>query len=166
MVEAEAIVNSRPLSTDDLTCKETPYPLIPIHLLTQKSQVVLPPPGVFQRADIYSRKRWRRVQHLGNEFWQRWRKSYLCSHQSRQKWFRPHKNLQVNDVVILKDENLPRNCWKLARVEEIYPDDDGLVRKVKIAVSSDSLDSSGRPTKSVVYLERPVHKLIFPISQD
>ena len=85
MVEAEAIVNSRPLSMDDLTGKGTPDPLTPNHLLTQKSQVVLPPPGVFQQADIYSRKQWCRVQHLANEFWQRWRKSYLCSLQSRQK---------------------------------------------------------------------------------
>ena len=72
MVEAESIVNSRPLTTYETTCKETPDLLTPNHLLTQKSQVVLPPPGVFQRADLYSRKRWRWVQHLANEFWQRW----------------------------------------------------------------------------------------------
>lgn len=35
MVEAEAIVNSCPLSTDHLTCKETPDRLTPNHLLTQ-----------------------------------------------------------------------------------------------------------------------------------
>ena len=53
MVETEAIVNSRPLTTDDFTCKETPTPLTPNHLLTQKSQVVLSPPGIFQQADLY-----------------------------------------------------------------------------------------------------------------
>ena len=54
MIEAESIVNSQPLTTDETTCKETPDVLTPSHLLTQKSQVVLPPPGVFQRADLYS----------------------------------------------------------------------------------------------------------------
>ena len=68
MVEAEAIVNSRPLTTDSPGSLE---PLTPNHLLTSKSHVVLPPPGVFQRTDIYSRKRWRHVQHLANEFWDR-----------------------------------------------------------------------------------------------
>ena len=97
MVEAESIVNSRPLTTDETTCKETPDPLTPNHLLTQKSHVVLPPPGVFQWADLYSRKRWRRVQHLADEFWQRWPKSYLQSLQSRQKWTTCHRNLQVDD---------------------------------------------------------------------
>ena len=65
MVEAEAIVNSRPLATQSSDHLE---PLTPNHLLTMKSKVILPPPGIFQRADIYSRKRWRRVQYLIDEF--------------------------------------------------------------------------------------------------
>ena len=69
MVEAEAIVNCRPLTTDDDASHEIPHALTPNQLLTQKSQVVLPPPGIFQRADMYLKRRWRRVQHLANEFW-------------------------------------------------------------------------------------------------
>ena len=166
MIEAESIVNSRPLTTDETTCKETPDVLTPNHLLTQKSQVVLPPPGVFQRADLYSRKRWRRVQHLANEFWQRWRKSFLQSLQSRQKWTTRHRNLQVDEVVILKDDSSPRNLWKLARVDQTYPDDDGLVRKVRIAVADDSLDKEGRRTRAVTFLERPIQKLILLLPAD
>lgn len=166
MIEAESIVNSRPLTTDETTCKETPDVLTPNHLLTQKSQVLLPPPGVFQRADLYLRKRWRRVQHLANEFWQRWRNSFLQSLQSRQKWTARHRNLQVDDVVILKDDNSPRNLWKLARVDQTYPDDDGLVRKVRIAVADDSLDNKGRRTRAVAFLERPIQKLILLLPAD
>ena len=110
MVEAEAIVSSRPLMSDDYSSIENSDVLTHNHLLTQKSQVVLPPPGIFQRADLYSKKRWWRVQHLANEFWQRWQKGYLQSLQSHQKWIKPHRNLQVNDVVILKNDNPPRNC--------------------------------------------------------
>ena len=58
MVEAEAIINSRPLS---LSYAGQLEPLTPNHLPTMKSYVVLPPPGEFQRADVYSRKRCRRV---------------------------------------------------------------------------------------------------------
>ena len=50
--EVEAIVNSRPLAVDNLN-DETADPLTPNHLLTMKSKVVLPPPGVFERADVY-----------------------------------------------------------------------------------------------------------------
>ena len=45
MVEAEAIINSRPLS---LSFSSHPEPLTPNHLLTMKCNVVLPPPGEFQ----------------------------------------------------------------------------------------------------------------------
>jgi len=66
MCEAEAIVNSRPLTTDGLATPFSPEPLIPSHLLTMKSNVLLPPSGDFKLADLYCRKRWRRVQHLTN----------------------------------------------------------------------------------------------------
>ena len=86
---------------------------------------------------MYSKKRWRRVQQLTNEFWQRWRKSYLQSLQTRQKWTTPQKNLE-GDIVILKDEGVPRNLWKLAHVEATYPNGDGYVRKVKVPVADQS----------------------------
>ena len=161
MVEAEAIVNSRPLTTDDLTDPDSLDVLTPNHLLTMKSSVILAPPGNFQGADVYSKKRWRRVQQLADEFWQRWRKSYLQSLQTRQKWTTPTKNVEVGDIVILKDDSVPRNCWKLARVETTYPDADGYVRKVKVAVADQSRDVKGKkPGANVSYLERPIHGLI------
>ena len=163
MVEAEAIVNSRPLTTDGACTLE---PLTPNHLLTSKSNVVLPPPGVFQRADIYSRKRWRRVQHLANEFWDRWRKEFLQTLQTRQKWLRPKRNLKVGDVVILKNDELPRNRWQLARVQETFPDSDGLVRKVKIEVGDRARDNSGKRIHPVSYLERPIHKLVLLLAEE
>ena len=54
MTEAEAIVNSRPLTTISSPFLE---PLTPNHLLTLKSRVILPLPGVFEEADMYSLRR-------------------------------------------------------------------------------------------------------------
>ena len=68
MTEAEVVVNSRSLTVESLSSPDGVEPLTPNHLLTGKSNVVLPPPGVFQRADVYLRKRWRRVQYLANKF--------------------------------------------------------------------------------------------------
>ncbi|XP_078371870.1 uncharacterized protein LOC144655503 [Oculina patagonica] len=163
MTEAEAIVNSRPLAIDDLTASDAVDVLTPNRLLTMKSAVVLAPPGNFQNADVYSRKRWRRVQYLADAFWQQWKTSYLQSLQSRQKWTAPHRNLKEGDVVILKDEDAPRNCWRLARVVETYPDRDGYVRKVKVAVGDRSLQSDGKRKGSVSYLSRPIHKLVLMV---
>ena len=113
MCETAAIVNSRPLSVQDLNDPMSLEPLSPNHLLTMKSKVILPPPGQFQRPDLYCRKRWRRVQYLANEFWSRWRKEYLQNLQVRSKWQGLKRNARVGDIVLIRDENLPRNQWHL-----------------------------------------------------
>ena len=100
------------------------------------------------------------MQYLANEFWNKWKADYLQSMQTRQKWVKARRNMAVDDVVIVKDNSLPRNCWPLARVVQTYPSDDGLVRKVKVLVADSSLDKDGRRSKASVLLERPVHKLV------
>ena len=57
MTEVESIVNSEPLSIDNLCSADAPEPLTSNHLLTMKPKVLLPPPGNFQRADVYCHKR-------------------------------------------------------------------------------------------------------------
>ena len=146
MCKAEAVINSRPLTTDNTTSPVSLEALTPNHLLTTKTKIILPPPGAFQDADQYSRKQWRRVQHLTNEFWTRWRKEFLHALQERQKWARPRRNLQIGDVVIIKDDNAPRNQWQLARVTNARKGNDGLVRTVDLAVGDRHLSSSGKRT--------------------
>lgn len=141
--ETENIVNSRPL-TAELSNPDSPEPITPMQLLTLKSKVVLPPPGEFSRPDMYGHRRWKRVQFLANQFWQRWRREYLQTLQTRKKWQSPRRNLQVGDIVVDKDDNLPRNQWPLARVTQTFPSDDGLTRKVQIQKATRELDKTGR----------------------
>ena len=155
LAEAECIVNSRPLTVDNLNDPMS-LPLSPMNILTGKTKIVLPPPGVFQKADVYCRRRWRQVQHLANEFWSRWRKEFINSLQPRQKWNHRRRNFQINDVVMIKDENLPRNQWPLARITKVYEDPkDSLVRKVDLYA----------PTSKSVLL-RPIQKLILLVEGD
>ena len=53
LIELEATVNSRPLTTNLLSDANSIIPLSPKNLLTLKSRVVMPPPGVFTAPDIY-----------------------------------------------------------------------------------------------------------------
>lgn len=160
LCECEAIINSRPLTVTNLNDPSSLEPLTPSHLLTLKSKVVLPPPGMFQTPDLYSRKRWRRVQHLANEFWCRWRKEFLLSLQQRTKWNHPRRNLSVGDIVIVKDDTLPRNCWRLARVSRTYPSEDGYIRSVQVDLGDADLPADGKRKEPVRRLDRPVNKLI------
>ena len=125
-----------------------------------KSKVVLPPPGSFDESDIYSRKRWRVVQGLANQFWSRWRKFYLNELQVRQKWVKKFDNICVNDIVLLAQENSDRSEWPLARVSETFKGKDDMVRKVKLCViKAKDINAKGK-RMSETYLERPIHKLV------
>ncbi len=159
LYETMAIINSRPLSVEHLHDPTGPEPLTPNHILTMKSSVILPPPGKFSNEDLYLRKRWRRVQFLANEFWQRWKREYLLNLQQRKKWQRTSRNSQVNDIVILHNDGAQRNEWKLARVVETYPSADGIVRKLKLLLSDTTFVKEKPHTRSV-YLERPIHKVV------
>ncbi|KAL0153126.1 hypothetical protein M9458_051582, partial [Cirrhinus mrigala] len=130
--EAMSIVNNRPLTVDGLSDLIGLEPLTPNHLLAMKSSVPLPPPGTFVREDLYAKKRWRRVQYLCEQFWGRWRIEYLGNISLRQRWHTPRRNVQVGDVVIVKEGEALRNEWRMARVLKVCKDDDGLVRKATI----------------------------------
>ncbi|KAK6181755.1 hypothetical protein SNE40_009544 [Patella caerulea] len=166
MTEVECIINSRSLSVVNLSDPEGPEPLTPNHLLTMKPKIVLPPPGQFQREDIYSQKWWRRVQFLANEFWLRWRKEYLQNLQHRNKWSSFRRNLQVGDIVISKEEDDQRNKWPLARVTEVYKSHDGEIRKVKILIADRELTTEGKRRSQPTYLDRPIHKLVLLLAAD
>jgi hypothetical protein len=157
LCEVECIVNSRPIAGTNTVDEE---PLTPNHLLTMKTRVLLPPPGEFQKNDMYLVKRWRRVQYLSNCFWERWRKSYLMTLQERQKWNKPRRNIEAGDIVLLKDDTTARNHWRTARVEEARQDEDGLVRNVKVVVGDAHIDKRGQRVRNQSVLERPIQKII------
>ena len=133
LVETEAIVNSRPLRVDTLGNVQSKQPICPSNILTINSKVFLPPLGHFVKADEYSRKRWRRMQHIANEFWVRWRKKFLLSLQPRHKWNEKHRNFQNGDIVLLKtDAN--RNQRPVAKVVDVNSDAEGFVRSVTLLI--------------------------------
>ena len=147
MCLVEAIINGRPLTitSDDARDAE---PLTPNHLLLLRSKNALPP-DVFQKHDLYGRRRWRQIQYLADLFWRRWVKEYLPSLQQRQKWLKETRNLEEGDIVLIID-NLPRNKWLTGRVIETYPGKDKLVRSVKLKHSTGILV---RPVQKLCLLE-------------
>ena len=78
-VETKAILNSWPLTFETVGDVKNEHPLSLTNILTMKTKVVIPPPGGLVRDDVFSRKLWRRIQHITNEFWKRWRKEFQPS---------------------------------------------------------------------------------------
>ena len=65
----------------------------------------------------------------------------------------------------MRDESVPRNLWKLACVAAAHADEEGYVRKVKLAVADQSLDSNGTSKKPFIsYFDRPIHGLVLLMS--
>ena len=103
---SRGIINGRPLTklsdgSNDLS------PLTPNHLLLLRGENNVPP-GVFSQSDTLG-KRWRHVQHLADQLWCKWRRTYLPELQRCVKWTRASQNLRVGDVVIILDEMTLRN---------------------------------------------------------
>ncbi|XP_059837241.1 uncharacterized protein LOC132400293 [Hypanus sabinus] len=154
MAEVTAIMNSRPLlpvSSDP----ENPFILSPSMLLTQKAGAP-PPPGDFSDKDLYT-KQWRQVQALANPFWSRWRQKYLPSLQQRRKWTEPRRNLQVGDLVLLRDKQITRNSWPMARITATFPSEDGHVRKIELKTTDQG---------DVKIYQRPVTEVILLLPND
>ena len=150
MCEVENILNGRPITpvSDDPKDLEA---LTPNHLLIYRSAQPLAP-GIFSEADTYSRKRWKLVQHLATQFWYRWKKEYIRTLQSRQKWNQPERNLRENDLVLLVDSDSPRNVWKIGRIANVYPDTKGYVRVAEVKTSAG-------------ILKRPISKLVLMLPE-
>mgnify|MGYP001792639325 CR=1 FL=1 len=149
--EVMAVINSRPLGN----VSEVDLPLTPNMLLTMKSQITLPPPADFCDSDLYSRKRWRVVQELANQFWRKWRSEYLQTLQVRQKWTSKSPEVAVGDIVHVKEESSFRNDWAMARIIETHRSHDGIVRSVTLQIGSRNY-----PNVKARQLVRPLSKIV------
>ena len=133
-------------------------PLSPSNLLTMKIHVFMPPPGVFTKPDLYSRRRCRCVQYIPEEFWHRWRKEFLQSLQTRQKWNDKRRNFEVGDIVILKEQDCQCNQWPLARIIGVDADRNGDVRSVTLRVAD---SNNGNQT-----LRRSITKIVLLVENE
>ena len=132
LAEVCAIMNARPLvpvSSDP----EFPLVLTPAMVLTQKMGAVPPPPCEFGKAELL-KQQWKQVQSLADTFWQRWRREYLSTLQTRRRWPDRKPNFKEGDVVLMKDLQVERNAWPMAVVTKTLPSTDGLIRKVEVRV--------------------------------
>ena len=109
--------------------------LTPGHFLVSEPLTSIPEPNC-ANVSVHGLTRWKLISNLRDHFWLRWTKEYLHQLQQLPKWRRRRLNWTVGDLVLVKDELLPPTKWPLARILEIHPGKDGLVRVVKIRTST------------------------------
>ncbi|XP_067040969.1 uncharacterized protein [Acropora muricata] len=138
---AEALINSRPLTYQSANPSDD-VPLTPNHFLHGQIGGQFAPESVDDNKNLNIKKRWRRIQELVKHFWRRWMREWLPNLNSRKKWLKTQRNLQVGDIVLLISPDAPRGQWPLARVIEVYPGEDGRVRVAKVQVGRNTLTRS------------------------
>lgn len=132
--QIEANLNSRPL------CPLTNDPhdiiaLTPGHFLIG-STLTAPPEANLITEKTGRLSRWQTLQKMQQQFWKIWSTEYLSRLQQRPKWNRVHNNFLINDMVLIKDEQLPPGKWPLGRITETHPGKDELTRVVTIRTST------------------------------
>ncbi len=149
LTEIEDIINSRPLTPNPDSPLDLP-PLTPNDLIKLGGSSLKHPAGVFKPSDVY-KSRWRHILHVADQWYRRWEHEYLPLLYRQSKWKDVTTNIKVNDIVLLMGEPTTyRHNYPLARVVEVYPGDDALVRSVKVLCRGKELK---RPINKLCKLE-------------
>ncbi|XP_059081963.1 uncharacterized protein LOC131879620 [Tigriopus californicus] len=139
LFECEAIVNNRPLAS--VTEGDLLLPVTPAQLCVGRDLLHLPDPGRIKgQEEPQFVAKWRQRMMLVNSFWRRWRNDYLMCLAPTKKWTKKDESpLSIGDVVLLRDDHLGRNEWKMARVENLHRGRDNLIRSADLRLPSRSI---------------------------
>lgn len=134
LLDAEAMINSRPLTYMPLETADEES-LTPNHFLLGNSSGVKQPPSEINERRMNLRSSWTLVQHLTDVIWQRWIKEYLPVITRRCGWFEEVREIQEGDLVLVIG-NTVRNQYVRGRVEKVFPGRDGRVRQALVRTAS------------------------------
>ncbi|XP_055585069.1 uncharacterized protein LOC129737925 [Uranotaenia lowii] len=147
LVQVEACLNSRPITSQSEDPNDL-EPLTPGHFIIGKPIQQLPDPD-FSKIPMNRLHYWQAVQKQLREFWKRWRTEYLTQLQGRAKRWQPPIKIAEGQLVVMREEGLPPARWKLARILQLHPGDDGVVRVVTLKTAK---GSTTRPVEKICIL--------------
>ena len=152
MAEAEACINSRPLTylSSDLDSEL----ICPAHFLTGTRLTSPPqhtsPKELMTLSDVKQRLRYCEV--LKTHYWRRFKREYLVSLRENYKSFNKNnssESVKIGDVCLVEDQG-PRLKWKFGLVEDTIVGRDNVIRAAVVKV---------RGNNGFVTLRRPLQQL-------
>ncbi|XP_065075911.1 uncharacterized protein LOC135699568 [Ochlerotatus camptorhynchus] len=130
LTKIEGCMNSRPL----LPLSSDPNDfaaLTPAHFLVKN--MIRPIPEADVRDVPFNRlNQYQKLQKYAQTFWHRWRNEYLKELNLQYNANPKRYQINVGDIVIVKDESLPPARWPLARITELHTGLDGVTRVVTV----------------------------------
>ena len=140
--EVEGILNSRPLTY----LENFGEPLTPSHLFLGK-RLLREPEYVETKEEITVTtenlsRRAKYLQTLLSQFWSRWRREYLSelreahSHVARSYKSTGGRFIKQDEIVLISEDRVPRNTWRVGKVESLIESKDGCVRGANAKIFS------------------------------
>ncbi|XP_055603757.1 uncharacterized protein LOC129751989 [Uranotaenia lowii] len=135
--QISAILNSRPLTP--LSNDPDDYQaLTPGHFLVGRPMTAFPEPDL-QDLPLNRLSLWQEKEMFVQRIWQRWSTEYLSNLHNRTKWTKKRNNIHVGTMVLIMEENMPKQSWCLGRVINCIPGPDGHVRVVLVKTKDTTL---------------------------
>ncbi|XP_042892723.1 uncharacterized protein LOC122266866 [Penaeus japonicus] len=133
LVEIEGCINSRPLTY----VSEDPDPL---HYLTPSHFILGCNPHSKPSVEIVSCNVNAKdlneraiVQNVKLEhFWKVWSNNYITNLPKIVNGFTQNCKLSKGDLVLIKEDNIPRLKWPIGVIVDIFPGKDGIIRSIKV----------------------------------
>ncbi|UYV73026.1 hypothetical protein LAZ67_10001589 [Cordylochernes scorpioides] len=133
MCDAESLMNTRPLTylTEE---SEDLAPLTPSLFLHEVREVGVPDLDLIDNQTL-SRK-YQYIKRVREDLRERFRIEYFGFLRQETRRLKTTIPFKVGDMVLIGQESLKRLHWPLARIIQLYPGKDGLVRVAKVKTSS------------------------------
>ena len=118
MTQIEAILNSRPFTSVSNDANDA-LAITPGQFLIGRPITALPElKTTGKEATLLTRQK-KRLENFIRDLWKKWSAEFLSNWQQRKKWQTGQTNIDINDVVITKEENTPPTLWPIGRITKV-----------------------------------------------
>ncbi|XP_055622077.1 uncharacterized protein LOC129765689 [Toxorhynchites rutilus septentrionalis] len=148
LTQVEASMNTRPLlpMTDDPNDLAA---LTPAHFLIGTTITALPDPDL-RHLPANRLDHFQELQMHVQRFWRHWRSEYLQELQKDTKGSVRNDGISIGRMVIIVDELQPPTRWSLARIVDVHPGKDHIIRVVSLRTARGVIT---RPTSKICFLQ-------------
>jgi hypothetical protein len=132
-------------------------PITPLHLQLGRASIEIPEVKFDLSPSLT--KRLRSLKEIKSEFWKKWMAQVFRGQVLAQKWRKHHRDAQVGDVVLVKNETAAGVEFQRGRVVEAVHGEDGHMRSIQV-------EYKNLGEKVFRHTLRPIQKIVVIVPAD